>query len=142
MCRGGAGKEGSHGTEEEEESEGDLASAIILPWPCPPRMFSHLRHGDKVTEPLAAAAVAGKHGKSNSAKTTTRLILGETRRDKSLPLEAVARFTASKLSHQSEDRALDAYVVNHGTFLVRQWQDRPIASRERGMIREIQGSSS
>lgn len=102
-CGGGAGKEGSHGTE--EESEGDLASAIILPWPRPPRMSSHLRHGDKVTEPLAAAATAGKHGESNSAKTTTRLILGETRQDKSLPLEAVAGFTASKPSHQSEDRA-------------------------------------
>lgn len=79
-CEGGAGKDGSPGTGEgegEEESEGDLASAIILPWTRAPRMSSHLRHGDKVTEPLAAAAAAGKHCECNSAKATTRLILEE-----------------------------------------------------------------
>lgn len=100
---GVAGKEGSRGTEEEEEErEGDLASAVILPRPRPPGASSHLRHGDKETEALtaaaAAAAAAGKHSKLNRLipaaintavtrrkKTTARLILGETRQDKSLP---------------------------------------------------------
>lgn len=32
--------------------------------------------------------------------------------------------------------------MNEGIFLAGQWQDRPMASRGGGMIREIQGSSS
>lgn len=95
---GGAGKEGSGGREEEgEERGGDLASAVILPWPRPPGASSHLRHGDEETEPLAAAA--GKHSGLNrlipaAINTAATGELGRT--NPFLPLEAAAGITASK----------------------------------------------
>lgn len=134
-----------------------MASAVILPRPRPPGASSHLRHGDKETEALtaAAAAAAGKHSELNRLipaaintavtrrkKTTARLILGETRQDKSLPPTGSRGRDSQRPNRGAKGRTGRRGRV--GRLRRELWDSRlvsgrigPMAGREREAIRGI-----